>query len=79
MLSSVLASPRAVQMNIQIIRAFIRMREILATQSELAARMGQIETTLEQHALVIISLADEIEGIKRFPEPVRRRIGFTTA
>jgi phage regulator Rha-like protein len=79
MLSSVLSSPRAVQMNIQIIRAFIRMREVLATQSELAARMGQIETTLEQHALVITSLADEIEDIKRFPEPVHRPIGFTTA
>jgi hypothetical protein len=79
MLSSVLSSPRAVQMNIQIIRAFIRMREVLATQSELAARMGKIETTLEQHALVIISLADEIEDIMRFPEPIHRPIGFMTA
>jgi hypothetical protein len=79
MLSSVLNSPRAVQMNILIIRAFIRMREMLATHVDLAVRMDHIETTQEHHASVIRTLAREIGDMKRQPEPAPRRIGFRTA
>jgi len=76
MLSSVLNSPRAVQMNIQIIRTFIRMREMLAAQQDLAARVDEIESTQQVHASVIDSLAEEIQEMKRLPEPSHRRIGF---
>jgi hypothetical protein len=79
MLSSVLNSPRAVQMNILIIRTFIRMREMLASHDDLAVRMDQIETTQWVHASVINTLAEEIEDMKRLPEPAPRRIGFRTA
>jgi hypothetical protein len=79
MLSSVLKSPRAVQMNILIIRTFIRMREMLASHADLAVRMDQIESTREFHASVINILAEEIEDMKRPPEPAQRRIGFRTA
>jgi hypothetical protein len=79
MLSSVLNSPRAVQMNILIIRTFIRMREMLATHDDLAVRMNQIETTQWVHASVINTLAEEIEEMKRLPEPAPLRIGFRTA
>jgi len=76
MLSSVLKSPRAVQMNILIIRTFIRMREMLASHADLAMRMDQIQLTQDFHASVINTLADEIEEIKRRPEPEHRPIGF---
>jgi hypothetical protein len=79
MLSSVLNSPRAVQMNILIIRTFIRMREMLATHMDLAMRVGQIESTQEFHASVIKTLADEIEDMRCLPDPAHRRIGFRTA
>jgi ORF6N domain len=76
MLSSVLKSPRAVQMNILIIRTFIHMREMLAAHEDLAMRMEQIESTQEFHASVINTLAEEIGDMKRLPEPERRHIGF---
>ena len=79
MLSSVLRSKRAVQMNIVIVRAFVKLREILATHKELAARIEKIEASQEQHASVINILAEEIENLKQLPpDPPRRRIGFDT-
>ena len=78
MLSSVLNGVRAVQMNIAIIRAFVRMRELLAGNKDLAARIEQVESMQERQESVIAILADEIETLKRLPPPVpRRRIGFT--
>lgn len=79
MLSSVLRSSRAVQMNILIIRAFVKMREILATHKDLAARMEKLEGTQKQHASVITVVVDEIKKLKAAPQPPpKRRIGFKT-
>jgi len=77
MLSSVLKSGRAVQMSILIIRAFVRMRELLASHKNLAARVEKLESSQKRHASVINILAEEIEDLKRpSPEPPKRRIGF---
>lgn len=76
MLSSVLHSKRAVQMNILIVRAFIRMRDMLATHKALATRIHKLEAAQQRHASVINILAEEIEEMKRLPEPAKRRIGF---
>jgi len=76
MLSSVLRSKRAVQMNILIVRAFIRMRDMLATHKALATRIQKLEAAQQRHASVINILAEEIEEMKRLPEPPKRRIGF---
>lgn len=76
MLSSVLGSERAVQMNILIVRAFVRLRDMLATHKDLAARVEKLESGQNRHASVINILADEIEDIKRLPESPKRRIGF---
>ena len=77
MLSSVLNSARAVQMNILIIRSFIRMRDLLATHKDLAVRVEALEANQNQHASVINQLAEEIDNL-RLPPPERptRRIGF---
>jgi DNA-binding PadR family transcriptional regulator len=79
MLSSVLNSERAVQMNILIIRAFVRLREMLATHKEVAARIEKLETSHQRHASVINILAEEIRNLKRLSGPSsksKRPIGF---
>jgi hypothetical protein len=77
MLSSVLKSKRAVQMNILIMRAFVRLREILATHKDLARAIEDLQRKQDEHGKYIASI---IETINHFfaPEPVppKRRIGF---
>jgi len=69
MLSSVLNSDRAVQMNILIIRAFVKMRELLSSHKDLAARVEKLEASQKRHASVINILANEIDHLKKVPEP----------
>ena len=76
MLSSVLRSQTAVQMNILIVRAFIRMRELLASHQDLAIRVERIEAAQKEHASVIGILAEEIDDMKREPDRPRRQFGF---
>jgi phage regulator Rha-like protein len=81
MLSSVLNSERAVQMNILIVRAFVKLRELLATHKELARQIGQIEAaqkqqarTQQQQASILVSVVEDIQKLKN--PPVTRAIGF---
>jgi len=78
MLSSVLRSKRAVQMNILIVRAFIRMREMLADHKDLAERVDKLEAAQQRHVSVIQMLANEIGQMKNPPVSAKRRIGFRT-
>ena len=72
-----LNSTRAIQMNIAIMRAFVQLRELLATNKDLAARLEKVEQAQEQHASVINILADEIDALKQLPpDPPRNPIGF---
>jgi hypothetical protein len=78
MLSSVLKSKRAVQMNIVIIRAFVKLREMLSSHKDLAQKIERVETRLNQHGSAIAVLVDEIKKLKQPPPgPPKRRIGFT--
>jgi hypothetical protein len=83
MLSSVLRSERAVQMNITIIRAFVRLRETIAANKDLAERIGKLEHGHRQTNSIISVLVDEIDGIARevkhmkaLPSSPGRKIGF---
>jgi len=77
MLSSVLTSDRAVCMNISIIRAFVKLREMVATNKDLSGRMEKLEATQKQHGSVITIVVDEIEKLRAVPPPApRRRIGY---
>ena len=78
MLSSVLTSERAVQMNILIVRAFVKMRELLASHKDLAVRVEKLESAKKKHGSIIAVLAEEIDEMRRLPEPHKRRIGFKT-
>jgi hypothetical protein len=77
MLSSVLRSKRAVQMNILIIRAFIRLREMLSNHKDLALRVEKIETAHHCQGTMIGALAWEIQQLKKLPK-TKRRFGFQT-
>ena len=77
MLSSVLTSKRAVQMSILIVRAFVRLREMLSSHKDLAMRMAQIESLQKHQGSVINILAEEIHDLQQLPAPPpKRRIGF---
>ncbi len=83
MLSSVLRSERAVQVNIAIMRAFVRMREVLADNKELARRMeaaerrlGEHESTLGKHAVEIRAVFDAIRHLMSPAQEPQPAIGF---
>ena len=77
MLSSVLRSPRAVQVNIQIMRAFVRLREFLLMHQELAGKLAELERHLQTHDKQIKSIFEAIRQLVAPPEPGRKRIGFS--
>ena len=81
MLSAVLKSDRAVRMSIFIVRAFVQLRELLATNKELARKVEQLEAaqkqqarTQQQHAAILVSVVQDIQKLKN--PPVTRAIGF---
>jgi len=78
MLSSVLNSERAVQVNIAIMRAFVKLRQMLATHKELAQKLAELERTVEGHDQQIRSIFDAIRQLMAPPVPPRRRIGFSS-
>jgi hypothetical protein len=78
MLSSVLNSERAVQMNILIVRAFVRLREVFASHRDLARKIEHIEATQKEHTSVIVAVVKEIKHLKRAPRERKLRIGFVT-
>ena len=76
MLSSVLNSPRAVQVNIEIMRAFVRLREVMATNRELAQKLGELERKVAGHDEEIQTIFEAIRQLITPPEPPRKEIGF---
>jgi hypothetical protein len=76
MLSSVLNSERAVQANIAIMRAFVRLRQVLLSNKALANKLTELERKLESHDGHIRSLFDAIRQLMTPPNPKPRRIGF---
>ncbi|MFZ0959887.1 MAG: ORF6N domain-containing protein [Terriglobia bacterium] len=78
MLSSVLNSKRAVQVNILIIRAFVKLREMLSTHKDLARKLEDLEKKYETHDVQIKAVFDAIRKLIEPPVATRRRIGFAT-
>jgi len=76
MLSSVLRSPRAVQVNIAIMRVFVRLRETLALHKELAHKLAELERKIEGHDAGIRTLFDAIRHLTAPPANPNREIGF---
>ncbi len=73
MLSSVLRSPRAVRVNIEIMRAFVRLRELIATNRDLARRLDGME---KRYDAQFKGVFDAIRQLMAPPAKARRSIGF---
>jgi hypothetical protein len=76
MLSGVLRSPRAEQVNIAIMRAFVRLRETLSLHKELAHKLSELERKIENHDENIRTLFEAIHQLMTPPETPHREIGF---
>ena len=76
MLSSVLKSDRAVQVNIQIMRAFTKLRRFLASHTEIARRLKDLATKYKRHDIEIEAIFDAIRKMVEFEEKPKNRIGF---
>ncbi|MCK4504728.1 MAG: ORF6N domain-containing protein [Candidatus Aegiribacteria sp.] len=74
MLSSVLRSPSAVQVNIEIMRAFVRLRRMLESHTELARKLKALEHKYDQQFKVVFDAIRQI--MNPDPPPKRRQIGF---
>ncbi len=83
MAANVLNSPRAVQMSVFVVRAFVRMRAALTDTRELARKLAQLERELkgrlDVHEAAIVNILQRVLRIlnpRRLPAPKRRSIGF---
>jgi hypothetical protein len=87
MLSNVLNSPRAVEVSVQIVKAFVELRTAVRANHDLARRLevlgkmmnrriGKQDRKLAVHERAILKILDDIRRLAHFPEPVRRGIGF---
>jgi hypothetical protein len=76
MLSSILHSERAIQVNIAIMRVFVRLREMMATHKELAFKLIELEERLEGHDEQIQNIFEAIRQLMTPPERKRKKIGF---
>ncbi len=73
MLANVLNSPAAVRASVQVVRAFVRLREMLIAHKDLARRLDALE---RQYDAQFKTVFDAIRGLMSPPRPPRRRIGF---
>jgi phage regulator Rha-like protein len=76
MLASVLNTPRATEVSIFVVRAFVRLREILATHRNLAKKLAELEEKIETHDEAIQSLLSAIRKLMAPPAAEQKKIGF---
>jgi hypothetical protein len=76
MLSSVLKSERAVKVNIAIMRAFVKLRQMLEANRELARKFSELEQHVGKHDKEIAAILEAIRQLMAPPEKPRREIGF---
>jgi phage regulator Rha-like protein len=73
MLSGILTSPRAIKVNVEIMRAFVRLRKILASHAELARKLEELEKTYDAQFKVVF---EAIRQLMAAPETPPKKIGF---
>jgi len=76
MLAAVLNSQVAVQASIQVVRAFVKLREMLSTHRELAKKLADLEKRIEGHDDEITALFEAIRELMEPPDKPSKRIGF---
>ncbi len=78
MLSSVLRSKRAIQVNIAIMRAFVKLRRILSNHKDLVHKLNELERKIEKHDVEIKDIFEAIRQLMITPAEPKRKIGFHT-
>jgi phage regulator Rha-like protein len=76
MAATVLNSARAVEMSVFVVRAFVRMREMLAKNRQLAAKINELDRRLETHDTAIQEILEAIKELMLPEGPSKRKIGF---
>ncbi len=76
MLSSVLNSERAVQVNIAIMRAFVKLRQLLATHADMTRRLEDLEEKYDERFRVVFEAIRQLMATPKEEVPAKRRIGF---
>jgi len=77
MAATVLNSPRAVEMSVYVVRAFVQLRELLASNTALARKLNELEGKLKNHDEAITAILSAIRELMHPPAPKRRGIGLT--
>ena len=77
MAATILNSPRAVEMSVFVVRAFVRLRELLASNTALARKLDELERKYKHHDEAIAAILSAIRELMNPPAPKRRPIGFT--
>ncbi|MBI4655503.1 MAG: ORF6N domain-containing protein [Elusimicrobia bacterium] len=77
MLASVLNSARAIKASIMVVRAFVRLKRLIETNKELAAKIAKIEKKIKEHDVSIHTIVQIIREMMEKPMPARKQIGFT--
>jgi hypothetical protein len=75
--ANVLNSPRAIAMGVYVVRAFVQLRELLASNTALARKLNELEGKLKNHDEAITAILSAIRELMNPPAPKRRPIGFT--
>jgi ORF6N domain len=79
MVASVLNSPRAIEVSVYVVRAFIKLREMLGTHKKLALRLAELEKRIEANDEEITALFEAIRQLMEPPAKSEKRIGFLPA
>ncbi len=79
MLSTVLNSGRAIEVNITIMRAFVKLRQMLETNEELNRKFAAVIRKLSTHDKYFKVVFDELKKLTQQPSPARKQIGFKTS
>jgi hypothetical protein len=75
--ANILNSPRAVEMGVYVVRAFVKLREVFASNKDLAQKLDLLERKLQTHDQAIVDILDAIRQLMNPSPPKRRGIGFT--
>jgi phage regulator Rha-like protein len=78
MAATVLNSPKAVEMSVEVVRVFNRLREFLASHRQLAAKLEELEKKIASHDKHIVTLFNAVRSLMATPEKPKRQIGFQT-
>ena len=74
--ASVLNSDIAVQASVRVVRAFVRLREMVAANAQLASKLAELERRLDSHDAAIVDLFAALRRLLDHPSKPKREIGF---